>query len=54
MLQAIWLPVGLRAAHSLEILADSLAHAGALVLLLVPGVRAQSQSPVITSRVEAG
>ncbi len=47
MLQAIWLPGILRAAHSLEILADSIAHAAALVFLLAPG-------SWIFSRVQAG
>ena len=34
MLQAYWYPMMMRVAHGLEILADSFAHAGALVLLL--------------------
>lgn len=36
MLQSFWLPPVMRVAHSLEILADSLVHAAALVFLLVP------------------
>ena len=36
MLQAIWLPLDLRTAHSIEILADSFSHAAVLVYLLVP------------------
>jgi hypothetical protein len=35
MLQAYWYPPVMRLVHSLEILADSFAHAGALVVLLV-------------------
>ena len=54
MLQAIWLPVGLRTAHSLEILADSFVHAAALVFLLVPGSPAGSTAPAIGKRVEVG
>ncbi len=37
MLQAYWFPLTMRVAHSLEILADSLVYAGALVALLFPG-----------------
>lgn len=37
MLQAYWLPAGMRVAHSAEILADSLAYAAALVVLLAAG-----------------
>jgi hypothetical protein len=36
LIQASWLPLGLRVGHSLEILADSLVYAWALVVLLVP------------------
>ena len=36
LIQASWLPVGLRVGHSLEILADSFVYAWALVVLLVP------------------
>jgi hypothetical protein len=43
MLQAIWLPAVMRAAHSLEILADSYVHAAALVFLLVPVTLAVSR-----------
>jgi hypothetical protein len=35
LFQAYWFPTTLRVTHSLEILADSFAHAGVLVLLLV-------------------
>jgi hypothetical protein len=35
LFQATWFPTTLRIAHGLEILADSFAHAGVLVLLLV-------------------
>jgi len=35
MLQSYWYPLAMRAVHSLEILADSLVYAGALVALLV-------------------
>jgi hypothetical protein len=35
-LQAIYLPASLRAAHALEILADSFVHAAVLVYLIVP------------------
>jgi hypothetical protein len=37
MLQSYWLPASMRFAHSLEIMADSFVHAGALVYLLVKG-----------------
>lgn len=37
MLAGNWLPVSMRIIHSLEILADSFAHAGALVWLVGPG-----------------
>ncbi len=37
MLQAYWYPPAMRIAHSLEILADSFAYAGALVALLAAG-----------------
>jgi hypothetical protein len=36
MMQGFWLPPIMRVAHSLEILADSLVHAAALVFFLVP------------------
>ncbi|MCB0110725.1 MAG: hypothetical protein KDE53_32625, partial [Caldilineaceae bacterium] len=47
MLAATWLPPQMRFIHSLEILADSFAHAGVLVWLLAPGpvVRPRSTSP---------
>ena len=54
MLQAVWLPLSLRGAHSIEILADSLTHAAALVFLLVPGTRSGSQVHIVTNRLEAG
>jgi hypothetical protein len=36
MLQAVWLPLDIRIPHTVEMLADSMVHAGALVVLLVP------------------
>ncbi|MCB0127083.1 MAG: hypothetical protein KDE58_32705, partial [Caldilineaceae bacterium] len=47
MLAGTWLPPSMRFIHSLEILADSFAHAGVLVWLLAPGpvVRPRSTSP---------
>ena len=53
MVQAIWLPAILRTAHSLEILADSFAHAAALVFLLVPGSLVALRSPERTHDLEA-
>jgi hypothetical protein len=53
MLQAIWLPVSLRTAHSIEILADSFTHAAALVFLLVPGVKSVVQARVMNKSVQA-
>ena len=52
MLQAIWLPVTLRTAHSIEILADSIAHAAGLVFLLAPGFQASSQTQPQTLSVQ--
>ena len=50
LLEVYWLPPILRVVHSLEILADELVYAGAMVLLLartVPGqVQRQVQQPV--------
>jgi Protein of unknown function (DUF998) len=39
MLQAYWLPPSLRLVHSLEIFADEIVYAGALVVLLIPKIQ---------------
>lgn len=52
MLQAIWLPVTLRTAHSIEILADSIAHAAGLVFLLVPGFKTGLQTQPRTTSMQ--
>lgn len=52
MLQAIWLPVTLRTAHSIEILADSIAHAAGLVFLLVPGIKTGTQTQPRTTSMD--
>ena len=45
MLQAYWLPTPMRLVHGTELLADSMAYAAALVLLLIgPATAASSQS----------
>jgi len=51
MLQAIWLPDMLRTAHSLEILADSFAHAAVLVFILVPGSQSTSKIQALTNEM---
>jgi hypothetical protein len=44
LLQAYWYPPVMRLIHSLEILADSFAHAGALVILLVRKDRREAKA----------